>query len=143
MTFVGRDEELAALEAELSAGEPRIVLVEGPAGIGKTTLVERFLAGVDALRAAGDEEERDVPLGVLDQLLRHAGQRLRGGDHVAAGAQLLDAVGIRQPRAVLVDDAQWADAASLRALLFTVRRLVDDPVLFVLVVREGEAGRLS
>ena len=40
---------------------------------------------------------------------------------------------------MVVDDAQWADAPSLRALLFAVRRLVADRVLVLLVVREGEA----
>ncbi len=147
LNFVGRSAELAALTEELEAaraGAPRVVLVEGPAGIGKTTLVERFLAQADAwvLRAAGDEEEIHVVLGAADQLLRHAGQRVRAGDHVAAGAQLLDALGDHQPAIVLLDDAQWVDTESLRALLFTVRRLVDDAVLVLLVVRDGEAGRL-
>ncbi len=47
--FVGRSEELARLHALLStaaAGERRIVLVTGEAGIGKTTLVEAFVGGL-------------------------------------------------------------------------------------------------
>jgi D-arabinose 1-dehydrogenase-like Zn-dependent alcohol dehydrogenase len=61
--FVGREPELALLRAafdEARAGRPRVVLVKGPQGIGKTTLVDRFAGGVgDArvLRASGDESE--------------------------------------------------------------------------------------
>jgi DNA-binding CsgD family transcriptional regulator/tetratricopeptide (TPR) repeat protein len=145
LTFVGRDDELAALEAELvvaRTGEPRVLLLEGPAGIGKTTLVERFLAqaGSAALRATADEDETEVSLGIIDQLLRQTGAELGGDDHVTAGAQLLDAFAERE--IVVVDDAQWADAASLRALRFAFRRLADDPLLLVLVVRKGEAAGL-
>jgi Bacterial transcriptional activator domain/AAA ATPase domain len=62
--FVGRPEELAALEAAAAtarAGQPAVVLVEGEAGIGKSTLLSRFASGLtDAavLRASGDEAER-------------------------------------------------------------------------------------
>ncbi|HEX8644944.1 MAG TPA: AAA family ATPase [Allosphingosinicella sp.] len=44
--FVGRDAELAALAADFAAarvGGPRITIVEGPPGVGKTRLVEEFL----------------------------------------------------------------------------------------------------
>ena len=37
---------------------------------------------------------------------------------------------------IVVDDAQWADDLSLRALSFAVRRLHDDPVLLCLVCRD-------
>ena len=45
--FVGREDEIAALRAhfaEVAVGTPRVLLIDGEAGIGKTTLVERFLA---------------------------------------------------------------------------------------------------
>lgn len=43
-TFVGRERELAELEALLATEEPALVVVHGPAGIGKSTLVRRFVA---------------------------------------------------------------------------------------------------
>src|SRR3954454_5133858 len=105
MTFVGRTRELRMLrDAFGSACERRVTvaLVKGPPGIGKTSLVERFLVelgGARVLRASGDEWEKDVSLGVVDQLLRVAGEpgALTAGerartDHVAVGLRLLDLV---------------------------------------------------
>jgi predicted ATPase len=50
--IVGRDEELAALHAFLGRGDdgPRALVLEGEAGIGKSTL---WLAAVDAARERG------------------------------------------------------------------------------------------
>jgi predicted ATPase len=42
--LVGRDQELALLSSAL-AGSPAFVVVEGEAGIGKTRLVQEYLAG--------------------------------------------------------------------------------------------------
>ena len=93
------------------------------------------------LRASGDESERDLPFGVLEQLLRRAGDpAAAGADHVAAGARILERLGALDdghPLAVFIDDAHWADAPSLRALLFVVRRLVADHVLIVIATREN------
>jgi hypothetical protein len=56
--FVGREAELGVLHdafVEASAGQLRVLVVEGEGGIGKTTLVDRFLAELPAprvLRAA-------------------------------------------------------------------------------------------
>jgi DNA-binding CsgD family transcriptional regulator len=148
--FVGRLQELRALEEGLEharSGRPWVVLIEGPAGIGKTALVEHFLAetgDVTVLRASGDLSESDLRFGVVDQLFRRAGQARAGGapegsDHVAAGAQILELLGTLQdehPAVVFLDDAHWADVPSLRALLFVVRRLVADRALVVITTRE-------
>ena len=151
--FVGRQRELDALEEGFDharAGRPWLVLIEGPAGIGKTALAEQFLGDVhDAtvLRASGDESEIDLRFGVVDQLLRRAGESRaglppEGADHVGTGARILALLGSLQdehPVVLFIDDAHWADVPSLRALLFVLRRLVVDRVLIVMTTRESAA----
>ena len=78
-SFVGRQAELTALRAELAAvrsGRPRVVLLEGTPGIGKTALLDRFLddeSDLTVLRATGEQWEAFVAYGVVDQLMRVAG----------------------------------------------------------------------
>jgi ATP/maltotriose-dependent transcriptional regulator MalT len=106
--FVGRTEELAALEAAMRAvraGQPRAVLVEGEAGVGKSSLVSHFAAEhPDAcfLWVSGEESEMSLAWGVADQLLaaaRHAvGESAphavtKDADPLAAGARLVAALG--------------------------------------------------
>ena len=160
--FVGRAGELAVLAAAAAAarrGQPGVVLVEGDAGGGKSTLLTRFasgLAGAAVLRAGGDEAELLLPYGIVGQLVasaRGAGggppgllaAELSGGvDPLAVGADLVGWLG-QFPAMVLVviDDLQWADGPSARALLFALRRLQADPVLVVVSARPGELPRLG
>lgn len=146
--FVGRSHELSVLTEGFrvaSGGAVVSVLVEGEAGIGKTTLVERFLAelpDVRVLRASGDESEATVRFAVADQLLRAAGlddaAALAATQHVDVGMTLLEQLGpaaTGRETIVVVDDAHLADADSLRALLFCVRRLSASAVLAIVAVR--------
>ena len=62
---------------EASQGQPRVVLVEGEAGFGKSALLCRFLSGLDracVLRASGEESEAALAYGVIGQLLTSAAQ---------------------------------------------------------------------
>ena len=85
-----RETELARIREALesaAAGEGRLVVVEGPAGIGKTRLLEEAGAlakrqGFGRLRAVGDEPERALPWGVVRQMaersmLRYSGETRR------------------------------------------------------------------
>ena len=162
--FVGRADELAVLEAAAAAarrGQPQVVLVEGEAGVGKSSLLARFaarLADAAVLRASGDEAELLLPYGVVGQLTASA--RGAGGrpgllaaelsdrvDPLAVGADLVMWLGLcgrgRQMALILVDDLHWADGPSARALLFAVRRLQADPVLVLAAARPGELPRLG
>ncbi len=80
MDLVEREREMDALGALLDAlaeGRPRMALIEGPAGIGKTRLLtelrqqaqERRIA---ALSARGSELEREFPFGIVRQMLEPA-----------------------------------------------------------------------
>ncbi|MEO3868163.1 AAA family ATPase [Nonomuraea sp. B12E4] len=153
--FVGRTAELALLRAELRAaagGSSRRVVVEGPEGIGKTALIHHTLggeAGVRVLAASGEESERQLRLGVVRQLTDEVtgcdgvpgGRRigLTGQDSCAVGQALCEVVDRLQaegPLALVVDDAQWADRPSLRALSYVLRRVRAGRVLMVVGCRD-------
>ena len=165
--FVGRQVELAALRARLAAaraGVPQVVEIQGPAGIGKSALVEQFLQepGGDVppvvLRASGEETEILLAYGMVGQLARSAGTAGAGvevvpptrpgtvlDDAVTVGSRLLELLGALEttaPVVLVVDDVQWVDQPSLKSLVFVLRRLVADPVLVVLTVRDTEVPDL-
>lgn len=72
-----RESEFALLDEALSAaadGEGRLVIVEAPAGLGKTTLLDAAVEaakrrGMMPLRARGSHLERDFAFGLVRQLL--------------------------------------------------------------------------
>jgi predicted ATPase len=160
--FVGRDRELATLRAALTAmrsGQSGTVLVEGPAGIGKTALVERFVASEEdvlVLRGSGEQWEALVSYGAVDQLLRSAGvsgirllamrdRVLPPEEPVSVGSHLLDVLSDleqKSPVVLIIEDVHWADTDSLRAMLFALRRLKSERVLTLLTLRDGDSGRL-
>ena len=159
--FVGRAAELAALNERLDqaqAGRGQAVLVTGPAGMGKSTLVRRWLSGrrgpLRVLAASGDPEETALSGGLLEQLAAAAGPQaaadltatLRSGraDPLSAGSDLLALLrrtAAAGPVVVFVDDTHWADELSLKALSFAVRRLAAEPALCVLTARPDALDR--
>src|ERR1700733_15658514 len=76
--FVGRRSELAsllALAADVRGGHPRVVLLTGEPGIGKTALAHRFVnqaQGFQLWEASGEEAEQLLTFGVIEQLVRAA-----------------------------------------------------------------------
>src|SRR6478609_11154282 len=97
-----RSDELARIEsalAEARTGRGTFVVIEGPAGIGKTALLAAARSaaadgGMRVLRSRGTELERDFAFGVVRQLFEPvlaeaaAGERadwLQGAAGVAAG----------------------------------------------------------
>lgn len=161
--FVGRCRELAVLHAQLGRvceGRSSLVVLEGPAGIGKTALAGEFVSAIEnavVLEVSGDEGESELPYGVLGQLGGQALQvpeALAGlcaplasvrPDPLVVGAALLELLGQLQqnaPVVVAIDGADWADLPSLQALTFALRRLRTDRVLAIMIVREGDHPRL-
>ena len=67
------------------------------------------------------------------------------GDAVTAAAHaimwLCAGIGARRPLALIVDDAHWADRASLQTFAYIARRIEDLPVLLVLGARDGTRAR--
>jgi DNA-binding NarL/FixJ family response regulator len=176
--LIERDHELERLwevVADARNGRGSLLVVEGPAGQGKTTLLRQAQAraadaGVRVLSAAGAPVERTFAFGVARQLLEpvlaeadEQGRRelLSGAARLVAGALDGDALsepavdaqarlhGLfwlcanlaeRGPLLVVVDDAHWADAPSLRFLDVLARRIEDMAVALVIASRPAEPG---
>jgi hypothetical protein len=144
--FVGRQTELRILGDRLAAarkGHPQVVCVEGETGAGKSTRQSRFpgsLPGSVVLEVGGDEAETLLSYGIFGQLQPGASTE-PGSDPMAAGGRLLDLLDRLQAGGQVVvlaiDDLQWADRPSSRALLFAVRRLRAHKVLAVVSTRAG------
>ena len=160
--FVGRTAELDSLAGAFvraRGGQPGVVCVEGPAGIGKTALVRAFLATVPSLVlwASGDEDEMTLPWGVLAQLargaqadrpgpLRKLAELSPGADPLTSGQLLLDALGALtpgKPMVLVVEDLHWIDLPSAKALRFVLRRLSQEHVLAVVTTRPEEPAQID
>ncbi|MDW5598862.1 AAA family ATPase, partial [Conexibacter stalactiti] len=162
-------EHLAGLVAGTAEGRSFAVLVEGPAGIGKSVLLDEVVAGADGLtvlRAVGYATESEIPYAGLSELLApvlHLRERLADVQRAAlAGALaledaaphdrfavpaallgLLAVVADERPLLVVVDDAHWLDDASREALLFVAQRLVAEGVGIVIAARDSDGGPIA
>lgn len=178
--FIGRRRELRELVRLLEAAHDtgfQAVALEGEPGIGKSALARRFLGtavlrGAAAFQAIGFEAERNVALGVLQQLLRDGVGRpgfalpqepwrsilLRSFPFLdpsprkpdfsvdergmiglmEAAKRLFCAVATERIVVITVDDAHWADSASLACLHFLAREAAKSPIILVVCARKGE-----
>jgi len=98
--FVGRDVELGLLEALLHRPDRAVVAIVGEAGVGKTRLVDEFLARAEArgayvhVRLAAHENEIDTPFAFYRRALRRllgveASEDVEAARERAAGRLLL------------------------------------------------------
>jgi DNA-binding CsgD family transcriptional regulator len=177
-----RDAALAQIGQRLFdaiAGRGSLLLLEGPAGIGKTRLLMATLQrahelGLSTLSARGSELEREFAYGIVRQLFEApligaspseraellagaAGRAARlfgvATPEDAVGEPLLDPsfailhglywlcanLGRRSPLLLCIDDAHWADQASLRFLHFLARRLEELPVAVLAAARPTQS----
>jgi DNA-binding CsgD family transcriptional regulator len=162
---LGRQRErevLGRLLDDARAGRGSVLVLYGEPGMGKTALLDLAveLAGnCKVVRTAGVEGETELPYAALQQLsgpIFGLSERLpdpqREALSVAFGLSaghapnpllvglavlgLLVEAANDQPLLCVVDDAQWLDRASARALAFIARRLLADRIALLFAARE-------
>jgi DNA-binding CsgD family transcriptional regulator len=162
--LVGREAELALVAAavrELSEGRASVLAIEGEAGIGKTRLVQRIVddarsRGVAVFWGEAHPFQRTRPFGVVAAALglsrrsadaRRAaiGALLAGEGAGAVGdvqyrvveeiVDLVETSSAECPVLLVAEDIQWADSASLLAILSVVRQLPLAALLVVVTAR--------
>jgi DNA-binding CsgD family transcriptional regulator len=156
----GRRRECAALHELLDkarTGSSGVLVMRGETGIGKTALLDYVVREAHDFRVArvcGVESEMELPFAALHQLLAPMLARLhklpgpqrdalavalgqREGsapDRLRVGLAVLGLLADQadeQPLVCAVDDVQWLDQSSLRALAFSARRLLAERVALI------------
>ena len=131
VAFVGRGRELDVLAAHLALHDQPsggVLLISGPAGVGKTRLIDeaiRHATGSAVVRGYCPAETAP-PLWPWRAALKRAGVEIAREPDIepaaaksarfAALAQMSDALIAAGPLAVVLEDLHWADAASLDLL---------------------------
>ncbi|MCW2994563.1 MAG: putative regulatory protein [Conexibacter sp.] len=155
----GRELELRAVEqglADLADGRGSVILVAGGPGAGKTSLLARATelaagAGVPVFHGAGDPAAEMMPYSPLLDALLNAAEPLLDGTTLRSIAGLpdhrfwlmqelqdrLEQAALQRPLVMVVDDVQWADAATKLALRTLPGRLATHAILWLLAVRPG------
>jgi DNA-binding CsgD family transcriptional regulator/tetratricopeptide (TPR) repeat protein len=140
-----RDEQLGALASaaeNVRSGAGLVGLVSGEAGIGKTSLLKAFAAEQPAstrvLIGGCDDLAVPRPLGpFLD--MAEISDRL-GDSPIDAARLIFDELRRENPTICIVEDAHWADEATLDVITFLARRIERIPVLLVISFRDDEVG---
>jgi predicted ATPase/DNA-binding CsgD family transcriptional regulator len=150
VNLVERDEPLRLLGDRLraaAAGRGNTVLITGEAGIGKTSLLRAFAeTSADARLwwGACDALQTPHPLAPLYDIARSSdvsfglqfqidGNRAALFESVIGELQLT-----RRPTLFVVEDAHWADEATLDLLIFVGRRIDRVPCLLAVSYRDDE-----
>ena len=134
MELLERAGELAELEAIVESGRGRLVLIAGEAGIGKTSLVRALRERLDATFLIGACEPLSVPVPLAP--LRELAADLEGADAVALTRSLLEV--LRPPAVAVLEEAHWADPATLDVLRLLARRVEDAGVVVLVTYRDDE-----
>ncbi len=163
--LLGRQRQRVALDRLLEDarnGQGGGLVLHGEPGVGKTAMLEYAVErGRDfrVVQTLGVEGEMELPYAALQQLcspILALAERLPApqGDALAvafglsagpapspflvglAALGLLSEASQERPLLCVVDDAQWLDRASARALAFVSRRLLAERIAFVFAARE-------
>src|SRR5215475_14922919 len=164
--LLDRDREREVLDrlvGETRAGQSRVLVLRGEAGIGKSALLgylSRVAEGCRIARAAGVESEMELAFAGLHALcaplldrLGHLPGPQRDALSTAFGLSagpapdrflvglavlcLLADAAEERPLVCIVDDAQWLDRVSAQTLAFVARRLLAERVGLVFALRES------
>jgi DNA-binding CsgD family transcriptional regulator/tetratricopeptide (TPR) repeat protein len=146
-----RDAELSRLadrlEAVRQSGRGHVLLLGGEAGVGKTTVLRRFAEepsrSARILWGGCDPLFAPRPLGPLLGVAESSGDELatvveHGALPYDVATALERELGERAPTVLVLEDAHWADEATLDVLRLLARRIERVPALVVVSYRDDE-----
>jgi DNA-binding NarL/FixJ family response regulator len=159
--FVGRTGELAAFHErrrDLARRRGSVVLVGGPAGIGKSRLLAEFCRAINGGRApsllraecieyggAPLEPVRGIlaalPAGAVADVDAVAHDAHERGAFFRSIERILRAAAQKRSTILCIEDVHWADPATLEFLAYLAPRIAAERIMLVLTYRDDEIGR--
>ena len=158
--LIGREREMASaldlFRVAKTTPVPRVLLVEGASGIGKSAFVGELAARLRpeavVVKTAAFRIQSTVPFAVASRLCAQIAEELGGdlarylpGEQADKGLELLallEGVTLDRPVVLVADDVQWADAESLEAISRSILALASCP-LFVIVSQRDDEGPVA
>ena len=151
MLLLERQQQLETLAQGLSearAGSGKLILIAGEAGLGKSSLVEQFVAdtrrdarvlwgacdALDTPRALGPVHEIAAQTSILDGRSAPADE----SRDWLFGALFAQLVGTQRATVVVLEDVHWADESTLDFFRFIGRRIQRTGALLIATYREEE-----
>ena len=154
MELIEREPQLKRLWKDwqdVEEGQGRVALISGEAGIGKTSLVERFVKdlgpSVPVLHGACDALFSPQPLGAFLEIAPRIGANLprliqSGMDRLTFATELYAYLqNSPTPVALVLEDLHWADEATLDVVKYLGRRIQHTRALFIATYRDDEIKR--
>jgi len=154
MELLERESCIAELQAHLSdaqAGQGRVVLLGGEAGVGKSVLVRRFVdqfaTSTQVLIGGCDPLAHPQPLSPLRDVIPELGEAVSDliRDHEQRSElfrAVLDSLVAARGIVFVIEDAHWADEATLDLLRYLGRRIGSTRALVIVTYRDDEIGLL-
>ncbi|MDW5594868.1 LuxR C-terminal-related transcriptional regulator [Conexibacter stalactiti] len=140
VALIGREQELARIDAAIAGPTAGAIVLRGPAGVGKTRLAREAArkAGGAAHWVVATESVATIPFGAVAALLpERADAVAHRHDLLSAAASALRDAGGELPPLVVVDDAHLLDPGSAALVLhLAVSRVAS----LVVTVRDGTAA---
>ncbi len=163
--LIERDAELAhvdnALDA-LAASQGGLIIVDGPLGIGRSSLLSAACAravqrGFAVIDTRATRTEQRFEFSIVRELLQGLGEP-EVAEEIDAANDVTDRaheavfdclqhairrIAKEHPVVLAIDDVHWADASSLAALGYLARRIHHAPVLMMVTCRTSARGDRS
>lgn len=142
-------DDLGGFLSQACRGHGCMLFLGGEAGVGKSSLVQAFTRSVGSqtrvLTGACDPLSTPRPLGPLLDMSDALGPEIRARMQTSAPQfelfrSILTELRTSAPSVVVIEDAQWADEATLDLLSYLGRRVADVPALIIVTFRDDETG---
>ncbi len=142
-------DDLSGFLTQASRGHGCMLFLGGEAGVGKSALTQEFSRSVETkarvLTGACDPLSTPRPLGPLLDMSDALGPWIpelieKSAPQYELYRSVLAELRVTSPSLVVIEDAHWADEATLDLLRYLGRRIADVPALVLVTFRDDETG---